>query len=326
MVHSLVGGRYAHAAITAALMLGSSTVAYAEGEIDYPHDLVTLVTHSSAGGGGDVFLRDMIGPLSEIMGVEFVVENVVGGSGGAAIAYMAEAPADGSVIYASNPTYIFTSFLSDLDPNYTDLDPIVNVFYDPQVIFARADAPYETLEDAVSAAQEEDMVWAAGAAGALGRMAMEQVKQETGVDAAILTGEGGGETILSVLNGTADIAVGEVLELRSQLEAEEVKLLAVLTQERLAENPDLPTARELGIDVVVEKYRGLAGPAGLPDDVIAAWESAIQQLLEHPEYREMYTAASLEPAYLSNEEFRPFIDDFAASTEDFMISVGIIQE
>jgi putative tricarboxylic transport membrane protein len=316
----------AGAAVAAILAIGVSAGAHAQSAVDYPHDVVTLVTHSSAGGGGDVFLRDMMGPLSEIMGIDFVIENAVGGSGGAAIAYMANAPADGSVIYASNPTYIFTSFLSDLDPNYTALDPIVNVFYDPQVIFARADAPYETLADAIEAAQEEDMVWGAGAAGALGRMAMEQLKQETGVDAAILTAEGGGETILSVLNGTADIAVGEVLELRSQLEANEVKLLAVLTEERLVENPDLPTARELGIDVVVEKFRGLAGPAGLPDDVISAWEDAVQQLLEHPEYRTLYTEASLEPAYIPHDEFTVFIDDFADNTRDFMISVGILQE
>ncbi len=309
----------------ASLVLLAAPGAQAQSEIDYPVDVVTLVTHSSAGGGGDVFLREMMGPLKEIMGIDFVVENAVGGSGGAAIAFMANAPADGSVIYASNPTYIFTSFLSNLNPNYTALEPVVNVFYDPQVIFARADSPYETLADAVEAAKSERKVWGAGAAGALGRMAMEQLKQETGADASILTAEGGGETIIAVLNGTADIAVGEVLELRSQLEAGEVKLLAVLAAERLAVVPDLPTAAELGIDVVVDKFRGLAGPAGLPDEVIAAWEEAIQQLLEHPEYKKLYTEASLEPAYMPHEEFGPFIDDFAGSTRDFLVSVGIVQ-
>lgn len=309
-------------AVTVAAAIGPFAV---QAEIAYPHQLVTLVTHSSAGGGGDVFLREMMGPLTEIMGIDFVVHNAVGGSGGAAISYMANAPADGSVIYASNPTYIFTSFLSNLDPGYEALDPLVNVFYDPQVIFTRADSPYETLADAVEAARSERKVWAAGAAGALGRMAMEQLKQVTGVEASVLTSEGGGETIISVLNGTADIAVGEVLELKSQLDAGQVKLLAVLTQDRLATNPNLPTARELGIDVVVEKFRGMAGPAGLPEDVIAAWEVAIKELLEHPEYKELYLAASLEPAYMPNAEFVSFIDDFSGSTREFLTSVGILQ-
>jgi putative tricarboxylic transport membrane protein len=78
----------------------------------YPVDTVTLVTHSSPGGGSDVYLREMIKFLAPVMGAEFAVENVKGGSGAKAIAKVATSPNDGSIFYAATPTYINMSLLS----------------------------------------------------------------------------------------------------------------------------------------------------------------------------------------------------------------------
>jgi len=78
----------------------------------YPHRVVTLVTHSSPGGGSDVFLRELIPYLRKYVNATFVVENVAGGTGARAVARVATARPDGSVLYATTPTYILTSLLS----------------------------------------------------------------------------------------------------------------------------------------------------------------------------------------------------------------------
>ena len=87
----------------------------------YPHKVVTLVTHSSPGGGSDVFLREMTKYLGKYIDATFVVENVQGGSGAKAMARVAPAPADGSVFYATTPTYIYTSLLSKPPNTYKDM-------------------------------------------------------------------------------------------------------------------------------------------------------------------------------------------------------------
>jgi len=79
--------------------LAVASTAHAQ-DLKYPVDTVTLVTHSSPGGGTDVYLREMIKYLAPAMGAEFAVENVRGGSGAKAIAKVANSPADGSVFYA----------------------------------------------------------------------------------------------------------------------------------------------------------------------------------------------------------------------------------
>ena len=108
--------------------------------------VVTLVTHSSPGGGSDVFLREMAPHLSRIMGATFVVENLQGGSGARAMAALARAKPDGGMFYATTPTFIYTSLLSTPAASYTDLEPLVNIFFDPEVLYTAADSRFKTLQ------------------------------------------------------------------------------------------------------------------------------------------------------------------------------------
>src|SRR3546814_516609 len=146
------GLRSIAASAAAAALIAGSGMAFAQ---SYPIDNVTLVTHSAAGGGTDVFLREMNRYLSKHMGTNFVVENVRGGSGAKAMAKPATAPADGSIFYGTTPTFINTSLLSSPDYTYKDLAPVVNVFLDPQIVYVRADSPFESLDEVVEKAKAE---------------------------------------------------------------------------------------------------------------------------------------------------------------------------
>jgi len=297
-------------------------------DVGYPHDTVKLVTHSSSGGGTDVFLREMIKHLGEIIDADFVVENVTGGSGAKAMALLATSPADGSILYGTTPTFINTSILSDVEYTYEDMEPLVNVFLDPQIIYTRGDSPFESLAEVIEQAKADpgEQRWGVSTPGSLDRQVMEKMKALTGVDVIIATHEGGGDLLINVLNGTLDVGVGEIQELVGQIEAGEVKLLATYTENRLDAFPDVQTAREQGIDLVVDKFRGLAGPKGLPEDVIAAWEQAIPLLLESPEFKAYYQEGSLVPAFMNHEEYGEFVAKFAEEQKQFMAEYGITED
>ena len=312
-------------------LLAGLTLAASDGtgaEVEYPHDTVTLVTHSSPGGGTDVFLREMVKHLGPIMGVDFVVENVRGGSGAKAMAFLATSPADGSVFYGTTPTFINTSILSDVEYTYEDLEPLVNVFFDPQIVYTRGDSPFNSLAEVIEHAKQNpgQQKWGVSTPGSLDRQVMEKLKALTGTDPVIVTHEGGGDLLINVLNGTLDVGVGEIQELLGQIEAGEIKLLASYTEDRLDTFPDLQTAREQGIDLVVDKFRGLAGPQGLPEDIIAAWETAIPILLEDPEFKKFYEESSLVPAFMPHDEYVEFIGEFAKEQKAFMAEYGITEE
>jgi putative tricarboxylic transport membrane protein len=294
---------------------------------DYPHRTVTLVTHSSPGGGTDVFLREMSGFLSKAMGVTFVVENVRGGSGATAMSRLATSPADGSIFYGTTPTYINTSLLAELEHDYEDLEGVVNVFMDPQIVFTRADSPFNSLQDVVDAATENPTAVRFGVTtpGSLDRQVMEKFKALTGVTSPVITHDGGGELLISVLNGTVAVAIGELQELGAQIEAGELKVITTYTEERLEILPEVPTAREQGIDLVVDKFRGIAGPRGLPDEIKELWLAGIERVLEDPEFKEWYEAQSLLPEVMPADEYDAFLTRFAEDQRAFLVEYGIIQ-
>ncbi len=291
----------------------------------YPQPTVTLVTHSSPGGGSDVFLRELVKHLAPAMGVSFVVENVSGGSGAKAMARVAKAPADGSVFYATTPTYIQTTLLSRPEVGYDGLEPLVNVFFDPEVVYVRAESPFRTLADAIAYAKQNPgkAKWGAANPASLERIALEKLNRRAGIQAAVVTHEGGGALMINVLNGTLDMGVGEVQEIRAQLEAKKVRVVAALTDARLETMPDVPTAKEQGIDLTVTKFRGLAGPKNIPPAVAAAWEEGIRKVLASPAYKAEYAKENLVPAFMGHAEAQKFTAAFAKEVADSLREFGV---
>jgi putative tricarboxylic transport membrane protein len=307
-----------------ALLLALPVQAHAQ---SYPHATVTLVTHSSPGGGSDVFLRELAKHLGPVMGVNFVVENVRGGSGARAVAKVAQAPADGSVFYATTPTYIQTTLLSKTDFGYDSLEPLVVVFLDPEVVYTRAQSPFKTLAEAVAYARQNPgkAKWGAANPASLERIALEKLNRLTGARAAVVSHEGGGDLMINVLNGTLDLGIGEIQEIGSQLEAGQVRLLGVLTESRLDRFPSIATAKEQGIDLTVTKFRGLAGPKGVPDNVAAAWEAALKKVLASPAYQQVYARESLVVRFMGRAEAKAFTAAFANDVAASLREVGILK-
>jgi tripartite-type tricarboxylate transporter receptor subunit TctC len=311
----------------ACLAIGLLSASAAAETVKYPHDTVTLVTHSSPGGGSDVFLRELVKHLQPVMGVNFAVENVRGGSGAKAVARVAKAPADGTMLYATTPTYIQTTLLSKPEFGYQDLDPIIIVFFDPEILYTRADAPWKTVKEAIDYAKANPgkARWGAANPASLERISLERLARIAGVKVPVVSHEGGADLMINVLNGTLDMGVGEVQELRAQLDAGKIRLLGTLTDARLDEFPELQTVKEQGFDLVVRKFRGLAGPKGIPDDIAEAWLKALKIVLATPAYKEQIAKDSLVVALMGREEARKFTKDFVEDVTGSLKELGVIK-
>ncbi len=312
------------AAIAALVAATSLDVA---AQTKYPVSPVTLVTHSSPGGGSDVFLRELIKHLTPVMGTSFGIDNVRGGSGAAAIAKVAKSPPNGGMLYATTPTYIQTSLLSKPEVGYDGLDPIAIVFLDPEVIYTRAESPFRSVADALAYAKANPgrAKWGAANPASLERIALERLKKAAGVQAAVVSHEGGGDLMINVLNGTLDFGIGEIQEIRAQLDAGKVRLLGVLTDKRLPDFASLATVKEQGFDVVVTKFRGLAGPKGMSDDIAGQWERAIRQVVASDAYKAEYAKESLVPVVMGRAEARAFTQKFAEEITATLRELGVIK-
>jgi len=312
-------------AMAGLLALMSAPAALAQGA--YPASRVTLVTHSSPGGGTDLFLRELTQHLGPILKTSFAVENVRGGSGATAVAQVAAGKPDGGIFYGTTPTYIQTTLLSKPPVGYDGLDPIAIVFIDPEVLYTRTESPHKSLADVINFAKANPgkSRWGASNPASLERLAMERLARSTGVKVPIVSHEGGGDQMIGVLNGTYDIGIGEIQELKAQLDAGKIRLLAVLNEKRLDGLPNLPTAKEQGFNVVVTKFRGIAGPKGISDEVAKAWEDGLRKALEVPAYKASYTKENLIPMVLGRAEARKFTAQFAKDVTESLKELGVIK-
>jgi len=290
----------------------------------YPQKIVTLVTHSSPGAGSDVVLREEIKYLERYIATRFIVENDEGGSVAKAMARVAAAKPDGSMFYATTPTYILTSLLSTPSKSYRDLEPVVNFFTDSEVLYTSAGSPYKSLQDVIAHAKTARGRWGASNPASLERESAEQLKTAAKVNAAIVTHNGGGDMMINVLNGTLDMGVGEIDEIRAQLEGRKVRVLATFNPTRIPGFPAVPTVSELGYNVVVQKFRGLAGPKGLPPAIVKTWEEATQRVLADPEFKKSYAEENLVPNFMPQNQYGPFITKFAADSTNFLKTTGVI--
>lgn len=302
-----------------------STASFAQ--TPYPQSRVALVTHSSPGGGTDVFLRELTKYLGPLMKTNFAVENIRGGSGATAVAHVAAGAPNGAILYGTTPTYIQTTLMSKPAVGYDGLDPIVIVFIDPEVIYTRTDSPFKTLADVINHAKANPgkSRWGASNPASLERLAMEKLARSTGVRAPIISHEGGGDQMIGILNGTYDIGIGEIQELRGQLDAGKIRLLATLSESRLEGLPNLPTAKEQGFNVVVKKFRGLAAPKGMSDELAKTWEDNIRKVLANPAYKAEYTKEHLIPAVMGRAEARQFTADFARDVTASFKEMGLMK-
>jgi tripartite-type tricarboxylate transporter receptor subunit TctC len=313
----LVGVVIAVVLVAAAGTLGQGT---------YPTKPVTLVTHSSVGAGGDIFLRNLAKHLEGIVTAPIVVENRSGGSSARAVTYVATSPQDGYILYGSTPTMLQTPILNTTPHSFLNLQPVANVFFDPMILYVKSDSPWKTLTDIVNTAKQRPGTIRFGAAtpGSVEHMIGHQIQKVAKIQVQPVTFEGGGDLLLAVLGGHVDLGVGEFAEVASQVQAGQVRVINSFTAARLA-GTTIPTAKEQGIDIVVEKFRGLLGPKGMDPGAVAFWESAVKQALAKPAYRAYYNSVYLLPSYMDHNQYTAYLHRMNQTLRRYMKEIGVIK-
>jgi tripartite-type tricarboxylate transporter receptor subunit TctC len=283
---------------------------------DYPSGDIRLITHSPSGSGGDIWVRAMSEHLSDVLGVDVRVENRPGGLTAAAMTAIKRAEPDGYVLTAPNDSFVTAPIFEDT--SYTieeDLTLVARLIVEGEVVFVDADSPYQTIDDLLGDLEEGNpQKWALQSGTSAQAIMVNQLIEEYDVPIEVVPFTDTDSTLTSILNGDTVASIGELSEASDLAEAGEIRILATTTPERYSgDYADIPTLIESGYDVSMTKARGLAGPAGLPDDVVAALEQAAQDLLEDPDYQEVMSANFLIPAYLNHEDYAEFLSEQEAT-------------
>jgi tripartite-type tricarboxylate transporter receptor subunit TctC len=284
---------------------------------DFPSKAVEIVVPVGPGGVTDRVGRALAAKLSEIWGQPVSVVNKTGGGGIVGTVAALGAKPDGytALMYAITLGSLNPATQADLPYKWDDPTFIARTNTSPLVLYARGDLPYDTAADLIAAIKADPGKFKYASVGANGTSAFATggVLTAAGVDLkapAKVVYQGGALAAAAVAGGHVDFGiqnVGDVLELSS---TGKIKILAVSSPSRVKELPDVPTAEEAGVaGFTLQGWNGVVGPGGVPEDVVASWQAAIDQALKDEALAAQFRDMGTEPAYLSAADFTAFVQD-----------------
>ncbi len=239
-----------------------------------------------AGSSADVTARLLADGMSkQLGGAKVLVINRPGAGGAIGYKYVASQKADGySIVWNSNS--ISTTFHSGMLPfDYHEFDAVARVLVESPVIAVRGDAKWKTLAELIAEAKSRPKQVTVGNSGIGSHTHISSVALFKAAGAeAIDVPFGAAQVVPSLLGGQVDAVVQLPAALSGYVKTGQVRLLAALTSARDPALLDVPTAREQGINVSLEAWRGIAVPKGTPKAAVAALEGAIRRTAESADF------------------------------------------
>jgi tripartite-type tricarboxylate transporter receptor subunit TctC len=260
----------------------------------YPSQAIRIVTPLAAGAASDVALRILADKLSERFGVPVIVQNQPGAGGVTAGRMVTNAPPNGyNIAWAGNNNAIGVSLVRDAPDPRQEMRPIVGVSEFAYVLVDSAASQYKTLQQWIKAAREKPGTLSVGtsSAGTSNHLAALLFKSAQKLDFTVVPYRGPTELAVALLRNDVDLVINAYGGLRSAIEANQVRPLAVTSAARISELPDVPTTAEAGVpDFEVTSWNALYGPKDMPQEAVDTLARAATEILQRPDVIAQYKA------------------------------------
>lgn len=317
-------------AVAAGLLASSQSIAQ-----EWPQRNITLVVPFAAGSGTDALGRIIGAKMAELLGVNFVIENVGGSGGMVGSARVAKADADGyNIVLGNIGTHAHNQSLYK-SPAYnaeSDFEPVGLVADLAPILIARADFPANNLKEflAYVKANEAKVTYGSAGVGSASQLACALLNAKAGVNITHVPYRGAPLAMQDLVAGRIDYQCALLPSPLSQVRNNQVKAIAVMTNERTSILPDLPTATEQGLaGVEASAWHALYVPAGTPKPVIAKLGKALSTALDDPKVQEQLqrqgatipVAARRTPEYLRTF-MKGEIDRWGATIKELKLEVN----
>ena len=258
---------------------------------DYPSRAITVVVPFPPGGASDVVARIVTHQMSKILGQSIIIENVSGAGGTVGSARVAAAAPDGyTLLAAAMGSHVAAPVLTPnlkYDP-VADFVPIGFTAHSPAVVIARKDFPANDLKEFVAVLRQggDAMKQAHGGIGASSHMACLLFTAEIGTKPALVAYRGSGPALNDLVGGHVDFMCEQSVSVAESVLAGSVKAFAVSAAKRLQTLPDVPTAKEAGVNYEMSVWAGLFAPKGVSPEIIARLSDALDRSLDDDVVRE----------------------------------------
>ena len=294
------------------------------------------IAPANPGGGWDFTCRQIGKIMFDIGAVDkpIQVTNMAGAGGGLAYNHVVNERGDDAdlIIAASSATSTRLAQNAYAGMTADQVRFVGAIGADPGVIVVGKDSEFTSLAQLVDAIKAEpgSVAFAGGSAvGGFDHLKPLMILQRAGftdiTKVKYIGVDGGADAITQTVGGFTQAMTGDMSEIVGFLKAGEIRVLAVLTDERVPGFDDIPTAKEQGFDVVAVNWRGLYIPKGVSDEVFDKWAGKLQQVADSAEWKEAMAANGLAPFTKVGGDFQSYVDGLVTEINQLSKDIGVIQ-
>jgi tripartite-type tricarboxylate transporter receptor subunit TctC len=285
----------------------------AAGAQPYPSKPIRLVVPFAPGGSSTIVARFIAAEMQKGLGQQIVIENKPGGGGNIAMQEVARADPDGYTLIighigslAMNP-YMYANLPYDVDRDFAAISLLAKV---PAIFVVHADVPAKDLREFVALAKKQpgQLNYGSAGNGSAGHLAMEYLKQATGIELQHVPYKGTGPNITDLVAGRTQAASAGTPPLLPHVKAGKLRVIAVGTPKRLPTLPDVGTVAEQGYPgFETSQWYGLNAPARTPEAVIARLAEEAAKAARSPLVAERFALDDAEAVGSTPAEYAAFI-------------------
>jgi tripartite-type tricarboxylate transporter receptor subunit TctC len=298
------------------------------GSETFPSRSVRLIVPNPPGGSNDAAAREVAQALSEIWQQPVVVENRAGAGGNIGVQAAAKAAPDGYTYLLSSPgpITINPSLYKKLpfDPE-KDFVPIALVATVPIVLMVSTKTPAKSVGELIRLAKEEDgrMNFASSGIGSTHHLAAELFKKMTNVNLKHVPYRGAAPAMNDLIAGHVPILFDNLSTVIPQVQAGNVRALAVATVKRLESLPDVPTFAEAGVPgFEASSWFGMLAPAGTPPDIVNKVVADVRKALSRPDVQKSFETTGAQPGAVFGQDFGKFLKNETENWADVIKASG----
>jgi len=289
------------AAAALAILAGGSAIAA------YPERPVKVIVPWAAGGDTDNIFRPFAPPLQKALGETVVIANIGGASGTVGAREAKNAPADGYTLYVVHDYIHLTYYTGVADVNYSDFEPISSVSSTPSVLTASAKTKWKSLKELIDEAKANPGTISVGATlGSTSHFFPALIEKAANVKFKYVSYDGLAQRMNAILGGHIDLTDGNLTQ-KGKVDAGQLRFIAIATEKRSPELPDVPTLKESGYDIEYAVTRGLLAPKGTPDDILGKLDMACSDAVKDPAFAASMKAQGTDVKYLGRKEYGEFL-------------------
>jgi putative tricarboxylic transport membrane protein len=312
--------RFLLVAVSTAALLAVSPFGLAQGK--YPSRTIEVVVPYAPGGGTDNLMRTITGIIDENKWspVPLNVNNRAGGSGAIGFNYLINKKGDPHVIAGATPMIVSGKIEGRLPGNHRDaMTVLMIVAIDELMISVRNESPFKTIDDFVKAARAKPGGLTVGGTATLteDHIFTYLFEKAAGIQLKYVPFNSGGEVTAALMGGHIDAGVMNPNEIVAQIESGKAKNLAVASQKRLQDAPDVPTFAERGYKFYWEQMRGVVGPANMAPEAVKWWQDTLKKVVGTKKWQEDYIKRNLlTPTDWTGEAALKYLDGLHTKYED----------